>query len=65
MTKILLLDTDGVCANFIQAYLDAVEEATGRHYVSAQVTQWDIAKAITKAIHPTRKSFQVATPALL
>lgn len=38
----LLLDVDGVLANFVESYLDLVAIVTGRRYQPEQVTQFDI-----------------------
>lgn len=42
----VLLDVDGVLADFVSAFLAAVEDATGTAYLPSDVTQWDIGKAI-------------------
>lgn len=44
--KCVLLDVDGVLADFVSRYLDLVEEVTGRRYTHADVTEFDIGKAL-------------------
>jgi 5'(3')-deoxyribonucleotidase len=42
----VLLDVDGPIADFTGYYLKLVHEVTGRTYIRAEVSQWDIAKAL-------------------
>jgi 5'(3')-deoxyribonucleotidase len=42
----VLLDVDGVIADFTGAYLTAVEKALGRTYTPADVRDWDIGDAL-------------------
>lgn len=42
----VLLDVDGVIADFTGFYLDCVEQTTGRRYVHDDVTEWSISKAL-------------------
>lgn len=42
----ILLDVDGVLADFVQPVLDYAKTLTGRTYTHEDVTQWDIAAAI-------------------
>lgn len=44
--KTVLLDVDGVLADFVSAYLDIVHEVTGRVHSPADVTSWDINAAL-------------------
>lgn len=43
---LVLLDVDGVLADFVSWYLDLARRVTGREYDPALVTQWDVAAAI-------------------
>jgi 5'(3')-deoxyribonucleotidase len=45
MTRVLL-DVDGVLANFVSAYLVLVRDVTGRDYKPADVTQFDIGASL-------------------
>lgn len=44
--KRLLMDVDGVVADFKGAVLDAIEKVTGRRYERSQVTEWSIEKSL-------------------
>jgi len=41
---VLLLDVDGVLADFMSAILDHVKELTGKTYAKSEITDWDIFK---------------------
>lgn len=43
---ILLLDVDGVIANFNQLYLDIVEHRLGKKFTVKDITEWDVGKAL-------------------
>lgn len=47
--KTVLLDCDGVLANYVEPVLDLVYERTGRGYTAADVTSFDFAKALKLA----------------
>lgn len=42
----ILLDVDGVLADFVSAYLDIVERVTGRRYQPHDVTSFDIGESL-------------------
>lgn len=42
----ILLDIDGVTANFVRPVLDAVTALTGKTYTDDDVTEWDMYKAL-------------------
>lgn len=46
MTKTVLLDVDGVLANFIGSVLDVVRAVTGASYTPEHVTQFDFTKSL-------------------
>lgn len=46
MKKWILLDVDGVLADFVGGYLDLVSEVTGRRYEHKDADQWLVADAI-------------------
>jgi 5'(3')-deoxyribonucleotidase len=45
----VLLDVDGVIADFVSGYLSAVKRATGRDYLADQITGFDIPRALRLA----------------
>jgi len=54
MTKLpptLLLDVDGVLANFIQATLDIVEDVSGVKYSHDDVKTWELFNSLPKHAH--------------
>jgi 5'(3')-deoxyribonucleotidase len=42
----ILLDVDGVVANFVGSYLRVVKDVTGRDYGDEDVVEWNIASAL-------------------
>ena len=46
---LVLLDVDGVLADFVGAYLDALEKVTGRRRERDEIRTWDIVKALDLA----------------
>lgn len=50
MKPVILLDIDGVCADFITPVLEAVYEITGIAYDVSDVTGWDIAKSLNLSV---------------
>lgn len=42
----LLLDIDGVCANFVASALDAIYQVTGRRRQPEEITGWDIVASL-------------------
>lgn len=46
MTRTILLDVDGVLADFVGAYLALLQDVTGIVATREQVNQWDIAAAL-------------------
>lgn len=44
--KTVLLDCDGVMADFVGSYLAAVRNVTGKSFTHEQVTEWDMDKAL-------------------
>jgi len=51
MKPIVLLDVDGVLANFIQAALDIIEEASGKKYHHDDVKTWDVFESLPEHRH--------------
>lgn len=47
----ILLDVDGVVADFISAFADVTFEVTERRFTAADVTEWDISKCF--GLNPT------------
>lgn len=45
MKPTILLDCDGVLANFCAGFLDSIEEETGYRYGEAAITDWSITRA--------------------
>ena len=46
MISEVLMDVDGLIANFIKLYLDALLEATGMHRKPEEITTWDTGDAL-------------------
>jgi 5'(3')-deoxyribonucleotidase len=46
-----LLDVDGVLANFIEAVLRLVEDATGRKYVHGDIQTWEVFESLPAVQH--------------
>lgn len=44
--KRVLIDVDGVIANFSQLYLDCLREATGMHRTVEEIKVWDVGDAL-------------------
>jgi 5'(3')-deoxyribonucleotidase len=47
--RTILVDVDGVLADFTPTYLHELEKATGRHYIEADVTDFDFRKCVCTA----------------
>lgn len=45
MKKVVLLDVDNVLANFVDSYLDLVEEVTGRRFSHDSMDRWELSEA--------------------
>lgn len=49
MKKRILVDLDGICADLLGAWLDRLNANHGRSFTKAEVTNWNIAKALGMA----------------
>ena len=46
MSKILLLDADGIFVNFVKGFLQVIKDATGKSFTEDQITEFNICKAL-------------------
>lgn len=50
----LLLDVDGVSANFVEAYLSVVNHVLRRNHTAADVTEWEMEKSLGLSAEESR-----------